>query len=186
MSTFIRACTSALRSAAAVFQPGIDPGVRFVHPPADAADDLVDGAQKTALVAEADLAFLQHTEALDIDVAVRVHQDVVDRRVCEQWLQRAETQHLVQKLVHAHLERLGPHRIAFLVQHLRDQRRDPAPQFLGLDLVDDGKVEPVEQDIVQVAVQLQPRQKLAVLRVRFGLERLRARLFRPEIDDVRS
>ena len=66
------------------------------------------------LVAEADAAFFEDTVALDIDRGMRVHQNVVDRRIGKQRFQWSKSQDFVQKFVDQPLEFIGAHQGALV------------------------------------------------------------------------
>ncbi len=143
-------------------------GCRLVNAAADPADDLVDDPQKVAFIPKAGLGFFENAEAFDIDRPVRVHEDVVDRRVGEQRLQRPEAQHLVQQFVDQLLELLGAHGLAFVGEGLRHETCHFAPQLVGLDFFDHGQIQTVQQHIVQPAFQFQPRDQFPVEIRRFN------------------
>ena len=58
--------------------------------------DLVDDVHQVRVVLEADVGVFQHARALDVNLVVPVDQDVVDGRVLQQGLQRAQPEHFVQ------------------------------------------------------------------------------------------
>ncbi len=61
-----------------------------------AGDDLLDDVHEVRVVLEADFSFFEHAGALDVDFFGSVDQDVVDRRVLQQRLERAEGEHFVE------------------------------------------------------------------------------------------
>ena len=85
-------------------------GCELVDPAADRGDDAVDDAQQMALVLELHRGRLEHAVLLDEDLLVAVDQDVGDRRVLEQGLERAQAQHLVEQLLDQEVELLGVER----------------------------------------------------------------------------
>ncbi len=115
-----------------------------------------------AFVAEPDLARFEQPEALDIDVAVGVHEDVVDRRVRQQRLQRPEAGDLVDHLVDQLVQLLRAHRAVLARQEALHEPQDLAAQILLPDLVDHREVQPLEQLVMQAALQLQPFHEAAV------------------------
>ena len=82
-----------------VGQARVDQRRGFVDPAADGADDLLDDPQQVPLVLEARGDLFEQAEALDEDGLVAVDQDVVDRLVLEQRLERAEAEQLVEHVV---------------------------------------------------------------------------------------
>ena len=76
------------------------------------------------LVLEAHAARLEHAGALDVDAFVAVDQDVVDGRVLEQRLERAEPGHLVENLGDEVVELLLVERQALDQDVLGDQLLD--------------------------------------------------------------
>jgi hypothetical protein len=82
--------------AGAVFQSRIDHRRGFVDAAAHRADDTLDDLHEVLVVTEHDLRFLDATLALDVDLRRAVDEDVRDRRILKQHLQRAKAEHLVQ------------------------------------------------------------------------------------------
>ena len=76
------------------------------------------------LVLEADRAFLEHAITLDEHLVVSIDQNVGDRRVLEQRLQRPETEKLVQHVVHQLLALGVVQRVVLLGQFLGDDIAD--------------------------------------------------------------
>ena len=88
------------------------------------------------LVLEADRCQLENPATLDKDLRVGVHQDVVDRRILQQRLERAEAGHLVDDirddpvlLLLVELHALGAH-------HFLDQLPDLVAELLDGQLLD--------------------------------------------------
>ena len=81
--------------ARAVRQARVDHRRAVVDAAADAADDAVDDAHQVLVVLKRRGHALEHAGALDEDVLVRVDQDVADRRVAQQRLERSEPEHVV-------------------------------------------------------------------------------------------
>ncbi len=92
---------------------------------------------------------LEHAAALDEDVLVAVDQDVGDRRVLEQGLERAETRHLVHDLGDEEVELPGVEGEALGDDPLRDDAVDLAAQLVGRQLLERGEVELLDQAPVQ-------------------------------------
>jgi pilus assembly protein CpaF len=74
--------------ARAVLQARVAEWVTFIDTAADRGDDLVDDAQQMLLVLEAHRQRLKHAAALDIDAFVAVDENVADRRVLQERLER--------------------------------------------------------------------------------------------------
>src|SRR5690242_19894671 len=101
------------------------------------------------LVLEADRCQLENAASLDKDPRVGVHQDVVDRRILQQRLERAEAGHLVDDvgddpvlLLLIELHPLGAH-------HFLDQLPDLVAEFLDRELLDRREIDLVEQPLMQ-------------------------------------
>ena len=82
--------------ARAVLQPGVDHRARLVDAAADGADDALDDLHQVLVVAEDDVGLLDPAVPLDEHLAGLVHQDVGDRRILEQQLERTEAEQLVE------------------------------------------------------------------------------------------
>ena len=67
-------------------------GRRFVDAAAHLRHDLVDDPEQVPIVAESDAGEFEQALALDIDLLVAVDQNVRDRRVLQQRLERTETE----------------------------------------------------------------------------------------------
>jgi len=78
------------------------------------------------VVAEDDLGFLDAPFALDVDLRMAVHEDVGDRRILQQQLERSQPEQLVQHVLHDVLavEQTERNALVFAVQQLLDDRPD--------------------------------------------------------------
>ncbi|CRI64972.1 hypothetical protein THIOKS12210017 [Thiocapsa sp. KS1] len=101
--------------AGAVRQPSVDHGRGLVDPAPDTRDDTVDDGHEMTVVVEARTRQFQPTVALDIDLARPVDQDVRDRGIGQQTLQRTQTQDLVLDLFDDPLPGLGIERQRLLI-----------------------------------------------------------------------
>ena len=81
--------------ARAVRQTRVDHRRAVVDAAADAADDAVDDAHQVLVVLERRRQPFELAVALDVDVLVGVDQDVADRRIAQQRLERSEAEDLV-------------------------------------------------------------------------------------------
>jgi hypothetical protein len=70
--------------------------MRLVDSPAYRGNDLVDDPQKMLLVLETHREGLENAGSLDVDAFVPVDQNVVDARILQQRLKRAETGHFIE------------------------------------------------------------------------------------------
>ena len=91
-------------------QARVDHRRAVVDAPADAADDAVDDAHQVLVVLERRRQPVQLAAALDVDVLIGVDQDVADRRIAQQRLERPEPEDLVDDVAEnrvalAHAER---------------------------------------------------------------------------------
>ena len=64
--------------------------------PANARNDLVDDVHQVSVVLKADVGLFQNPSPLYVNQLVPIHQDVVNARVLQKRLQRAQAEHLVQ------------------------------------------------------------------------------------------
>src|SRR6185312_16558805 len=92
---------------------------------------------------------------LDEDHLRAVHQDVADRRVAEQWLDRSESDHLIDDL----LDDLVALALAEWSGLVAQQIQNRAPDFCGddalvLDLLERVEIEPLDESSVQIALEL--------------------------------
>jgi len=105
------------------------------------------------VVAELDVGLLQLAAALDVDLVRPVDQDVADRRILEQHLQRSKAERLVEHLVD---EALALHaveqRVLGVAQALHHQA-DLAAEGVALQIADARQVELIDQLLVDEALQ---------------------------------
>ena len=85
--------------ATAVGETRIDHRLRLVDPAPHGRHDLVDDAQEMARVLELDVRLLKTAPALHIDRSMRIDQNVADRLILEQRLERSKTENLVQHIL---------------------------------------------------------------------------------------
>ncbi len=99
---------------------------------------------------------LEPAVPLDVDLVESVDQDVRDRRIGEQHLERTETEQLVQHVADDALALVEAERrrVPFPVEHPADERADLGFRVLALDPRQAIEVEPVEQILVDAALQL--------------------------------
>ena len=71
---------------------------------------------------------LQHTAAFNVNLVVVVHQDIGDRRILQQRLQRAKTEHLIEDFLDDPIPFRQRHRNVFLQQQFFDRAPDLAAQ----------------------------------------------------------
>jgi hypothetical protein len=110
--------------ARAVGEAGVDIGVRFVDAPAHGGHDLVDDPQKVLLVLEGRVGELQLARAFDEDLLRAVHEDVVDRVVLQERLERAKARHLVEEVLVELLALLAVEDDRHLLERLGRDRDD--------------------------------------------------------------
>ncbi len=139
-----------------VGEPGIHHGRGLVDPAPHGRDDPVDDLLQVVVILEARPGELDLPEALHVDMAVAVDQDVRDRRVVHERLDRPQSEDLVEDLL---VELL-----ALLVVERRRERllgEDPVRESPDLLLeqmlvqgIDEGEVQHVHETIVDLAFQL--------------------------------
>jgi hypothetical protein len=137
-------------------QAGVDHRARFVDAAADRTHDALDDAQQVLVVLEDERTRLEAAFPFHVDLVEAVDQDVGDRRIGQQRLERAEAEELV--------EDVGDERFAFEQAERRrprlgvEQRRDEAADLgLRLRAADTGQpveVQPVEQRAVDALLAL--------------------------------
>ena len=93
--------------------------------------------------------------ALDEHVAIRVDQNVADRRIAQQRLERTETEHVVEDLGEQRFPLRQAERRRFLRQQLREQRADFAFRFGTLDMRERFEVQSTEQLAMDAGAQLE-------------------------------
>ena len=92
---------------------------------------------------------LQQTAALDEGAFMTVDQDVADRRILEQRLQRTETRHLVENFRDEGVELMGVERQPLGHDVLRDELLDVRPHLVFGQLFQRRKVDLLDQLAVQ-------------------------------------
>ena len=159
--------------ARSVGQPRVHHRAGLVDAPADRADDALDNLLQVALVLEGDLGRLEPPVPFDVDLVVPVHQDVRDRRIGEQDFERTETEQLVQDVADDALALVEAERgfVSFPVEHAADERTDFGFRVFALDPGQPIEVEPVEQILVDAALQLLIRRVPSVRSRRSGFDR---------------
>ncbi len=98
---------------------------------------------------------LELAAALDEHVLVGVDQDVADRRVAQQRLQRPEPEHVVEQLDEQRLALAEAERRALFGEQLAEQRADLALGARAIRLRQRLEVQPVEQLLVDAGFQLE-------------------------------
>jgi hypothetical protein len=148
---------------AAVRQARVDHRRRLVDPPPDPGDDAVDDPQQVVVVAEPDRRDLQLATALDIDLERAVDQDVGDRVVLEQRLDRPKPDHLVEHRGAQLVEFGGVQRQPLGAGEVAHQPAHLPPHLRLVELVELGEVDLLDQ----LAMQLQPHvEQIVVVRQR--------------------
>ena len=138
--------------AAAVGQAGIDHGRRLVDAAPGGRGDPLGRVEDVLLVEEGDRRQLQLAEALDEDLTGAVDQDVVDRVVGQERLNRPDAEHLVEQFGRDLIFLVARDLHALLVTDPADQGLD-----LGLELVPAhrGRLERIDL-VVDIAAQDAP------------------------------
>jgi hypothetical protein len=148
-------------------RPRVDHRARLVDAAADAADDAVDDLPQVLVVAELHVRQLDAARALDVDAVGAVDEDVADRLVLQQRLERAEAERLVHHVVHQPLLVVAVEQALLALAQLADD---------DADLVADGvrrqrhqvlHVQPLDELLVDADLHLlEVRRPLRVLRRR--------------------
>ncbi len=141
--------------ARAVRQARVDHRRAVVDAAADAADDAVDDAHQVLVVLERRRQPLELAAALDVDLLVGVDQDVADRRVAQQRLERPEAEDLVDDVAEDHLALGHAERHALFGDQVEQQRADLRLGARPLGRRERLEVQAVEQLAVDVGLQLE-------------------------------
>ncbi len=105
------------------------------------------------LVAEPHGGAFEEAPPLDEHVIRAVHQDIADRRIGQQRLERAEAQNLVEQVLDQKLKYRGGHDPSAILKIAGGECGDLAAQVRAAHLVDDGEVQLLEQQVVQRALE---------------------------------
>ena len=162
--------------------------MRFIDAAADRGNDLVDDAQKMRFVLEAASDRLEDAVALDISAFVTVDQDVVDRGIIEQRLERPEARHLVENFVDEFVEFLRVERKPLDHDVLRHELLDLLPHFLFGKPLQRREVDLLDEPAVQAnfgVEQFVAEQRIGLLAGKLFLRLLRLRGGRPRRADGR-
>ena len=119
------------------------------------ADDAVDDAHQVLVVLERRRQPLEHAAALDVDLLVRVDQDVADRRVAQQRLERPEAEDLVEDVAEDRSRSLMLSGVPLFGDQLEEQRPDFRLGARAVGRRQRLEVQPVEQLPVDVRLQLE-------------------------------
>ena len=107
-----------------------------------------------AIVLEIRRHLLEHAAALDEHVLVAIDQDVADRRVAQQRLERPEPEHVVQNLGEQRFALGEAERRLFLGEQLEQQRADLALGPGAIGLGERFEIQPVQQLAMNARPQL--------------------------------
>ena len=142
--------------ARAVLQARIDHRARLVDAPSHRADDALDDLHQVAVVLEDHRCFLEPAVPLDVDLIEPVHEDVRDVAILEQHLERAEAEELIEHVADQvlALEQAERRRVRLRLDHRVDQAADLGLGVAAADLVQSLQVEPVEQLLVDLGLEL--------------------------------
>ncbi len=137
-----------------VRQAGVDHRRAVVDAAADAADDAVDDAHQVAIVLERRRQPIQLAGALDVDVLVGVDQDVADRRIAQQRLERTQAEHLVDDITEDGIAFAHAERHVLFGDEVEEQRADVGFGARPLGRRQRFEVQAVEQLAVDVRLEL--------------------------------
>jgi hypothetical protein len=140
--------------AAAVGEPGIHHRADFVHAAADLRHNAVDDLQQVGIVAEVDAGLFQAAAALHEDVLGAVDQNVADRAVLQEQLQRTEAEGLVQHLLDQPLALAAIEQRLFLVAQVLDDEANLLAEHVARQLADAGQVELIDELAVDLPLEV--------------------------------
>ena len=135
--------------ARAVEQARVAKRMRFIHAPADRGDDFVDDAQKMQFILEAAGDRLKHAPALNVNILVSVDQNIADRSVLEQRLERTEAGHFVDDFGDEVVQFLLIEREALIDDVLADQLLHVLAHLVLGKLFQRGQIELFQQAAMQ-------------------------------------
>ena len=134
--------------------------------PADRRDDLLDDPQQMPLVLEADRRRLEHAVALDEHMVIAVDQDVGDRRILEQRLERPEAEQFVEHVADQLLALGLVERVVLLAPVPRRRCRRLRPGSARATSGRAPKVDQVQQALVKLDLEVGVRVALRRMRRR--------------------
>ena len=141
--------------ARSIRQSGVDHRRAVVDAPADGADDPVDDAQQMAVVLKVRRNLFELAAAFDEDVLVGVDQDVADRRIAQQRLDRSEPEDVVEQLGEQLFAFGQADRCAFFRQNFAEQNANLAFSARPVRLGERLEVEAADQLAMNVGAQLE-------------------------------
>ena len=120
------------------------------------ADDALDDLHQVTIVLEDDVGFLELAFALDVDLVETVDENVGDRRIAQQHFERTEAEQLVDDVGDQRfaLEQAERHRGALALDHADDEAADLRFGVLPAHPREPVEIEPVQQLLVDPALQL--------------------------------
>ncbi len=130
---------------AAVRQAGIDHRADFVHAAADLRHDAVDDLHQVSVVAEHDAGFFHLAAAFDVDVLWAVDQDIADRMVLEQHLERAEAEGFIEHFLDEPVAFAAVEEVILGIAEVLDDQADFAAEHVALKFADSRQVKLVHQ-----------------------------------------
>src|SRR5688572_6947403 len=116
--------------ARAVRQPSVYDWLRFVNTAANLRDDLFDDMQQMRVIFEPHLRERELAVSFYVNLVKTIDENVGDRRLFEERLQRAQTQHLVQNLFDDPVLLRRRHRNALIVEQPLDNTPDLGTQAI--------------------------------------------------------
>ena len=140
--------------AAAVGEACVHQRGGFVDAAADRRHDLLDDPQQMPLVLEPDVRWLEDAVALDEHLRISVDQDIGDRRVLQERLDRPQAQQLVEDVANERLALLVVERLVLLRQFLVDDIADFGLDLLARHLVECLQIDDVQQPLVKLDLEI--------------------------------
>src|SRR5262245_8540337 len=140
--------------AAAVGQTRIDHRADFIDATADLRHDAVDDLQQVRVVAKLNWRPLHLAAALDVDILRPVDQNIADRMVLEQHLQRPQAKGLVEHLLDQALSLLSIEKRLFRIAQVLNNQADLAAEHVALQFTNTIQVELIDQLVVNAALEL--------------------------------
>ncbi len=138
----------------AVDHAGVDHRAGLVHAAAHLRNDAVDDLHQVVVVAEDNAGLLHLAAALAVDVLRAVDENVADRRVLQQHLQRPEAEGLVEHFAYQPLALVAVQQRVFGVAEVLDNQADFAAKRVALQFAHPRQVELVDQLAVDALLEL--------------------------------
>ena len=138
----------------AVGEPRVDHRRGLVDTPPDPGNDPLDDPHQMLVVGKADVGFFEQAGSLNIDVLSSVNEDIRDRRVVQERLERTEPEQLIEDFTNELLAFSHGERRLLALEHSAHDLTDSLPFDPFLETLHALQVDLFEQFCVDLASQL--------------------------------